>query len=146
MEIAHCDLLILPNDAPLDASDGNAPHKLVVINGGDQHLEGGLGVRLRGGDIVEDGLEQRLEIGALHLGGVGCSALPPGAKQHGGVQLFTGSVQIQQQLQHLVHDLVDPLVGTVDLVDHHNDPVSQLQRLAQNKPGLGHRPLCGVYQ
>ena len=41
---------------------------------------------------------------------------------------------------------MDPLVGPVDLVDHHDHPVTQLQRPAQNKAGLGHGPLGGVYQ
>ena len=41
---------------------------------------------------------------------------------------------------------MDALVGAVDLVDHHDDPVAQLQRTAQHKAGLGHGPLSGVHQ
>ena len=54
--------------------------------------------------------------------------------------------QLQQQLQHLVHDLVDALVGAVDLVDHHDDPVTQLQCTGQNEAGLGHGALGCVHQ
>ena len=63
-----------------------------------------------------------------------------------GLKLLVGGVQIQQQLQHLVHDLVDALVGAVHLVDHHDDLVAQLQCLAQHKTGLGHGTLGGVHQ
>jgi len=41
---------------------------------------------------------------------------------------------------------VDPLVGPVDLVDHHNDPVAQLQGLGEHEAGLGHGALGGVHQ
>ena len=89
VEVAHRDLLVLLYSAPLDAADGDAAHKLVVVNGGDQHLEGGLRVRLRGGDIVEDGLKQGHQVGARHVGGVGGGALAAGAEQGGGCLLYT---------------------------------------------------------
>ena len=41
---------------------------------------------------------------------------------------------------------MDPLVGPVDLVDHHDDPVAQLQGLAEDEAGLGHGALRGVHQ
>jgi hypothetical protein len=55
-------------------------------------------------------------------------------------------VQVHQQLQNLVDDLVDALVGAVDLVDHHDDPVAQLQRAAEHEAGLGHGALRRVHQ
>src|SRR5699024_4442461 len=58
--VAHGDLLVLLDHAPLDAADGDAAHKLVVVDGGDQHLEGGVHIRLGGGDILQDGVEQGL--------------------------------------------------------------------------------------
>ena len=146
MVVADGDLLILLQHTTLDASNGDAPHELVIVDGGHQHLEGLIQIRLRGGDVAEDGVEQGLEIRAGDVGGVGGHALTGRAEQHGGIQLLRGGVQIQQQLQHLVDDLVDALVGAVDLVDHHDDPVAQLQRTAQHKAGLGHGPLSGVHQ
>ena len=41
---------------------------------------------------------------------------------------------------------MDALVGTVDLVDHHNDPVTQLQCAAEDEAGLRHGTLSGVHQ
>ena len=41
---------------------------------------------------------------------------------------------------------MDTLVGPVDLVDDHDDPVAQLQRTAQHEAGLRHRPFGGIHQ
>ena len=146
MVVAHHDLLVLLDDAPLDAAHGDAAHELIVVDGGHQHLEGGIRVALRGGNIVQDGLKQGFEVGAGYVGGVGGGALPAGAEQGGGLKLLIGGVQIQQQLQHLIHDLVNTLIGAVNLVHHHNDLVAQLQGLGQDEAGLGHGALGGVHQ
>ena len=146
MVVAHRDLLILLQNAPLNAANGDAPHKLVVVDRTDQHLERLIQISLRRGDIVQNGVEQRLQIRAHHVGGIAGRAVAGGAEQHGTVQLLIGGVQIQQQLQHLVDDLVDPLVGAVDLVDDHDDPVAHLQCAAQDKAGLGHGAFRRVHQ
>ncbi len=144
--VAHGDLLILLQHAPLDTADGDTSHKVVVVDGADQHLEGLVKVGLRRGDIIQNGVEQRLQVGAHHVGGIAGGAVAGGAEQHGAVQLLVGGVQIQQQLQHLVDDLVDALVRPVDLVDDHDDAMTQLQRPAQHEPRLGHGALGGVHQ
>ena len=41
---------------------------------------------------------------------------------------------------------MDALVGAVDLVDHHNDPMAQLQGLGEHKAGLGHGALGSIHQ
>ena len=41
---------------------------------------------------------------------------------------------------------MNALVRAVDLVDHHDDPVTQLQGAAEHKAGLGHGALGGVHQ
>ena len=144
--VAHRDLLILLEHAALHTANGDTAHELVVVDGADQHLEGLIQIGLRRRDIVQNGVEQRLEIRAYHVRGVAGGAVAGGAEQHGAVQLLSRGIQIQQQLQHLVDDLVDTLVGTVDLVDHHDDPVTQLQRTAEDEAGLGHGTLGGVHQ
>ena len=75
MVVADGDLLILLQHTTLDASNGDAPHELVIVDGGHQHLEGLIQIRLRGGDVAEDGVEQGLEIRAGDVGGVGCNVL-----------------------------------------------------------------------
>ena len=146
MVVAHHDLLILLQGAPLNAADGDPAHEFVIVDGADQHLEGLVHIRLGSGDILQNGLKQGLKVGAHHIGRVGSGTLTAGAEQHGGVQLLGGGVQVHQQLQHLVDDLVDALIGAVDLVDHHDDPMAQLQSLGEHKTGLGHGTFSGVYQ
>ena len=144
--VAHHDLLVLLQGAPLNAAHGDAAHKLVIVNGGHQHLEGGVHVHVGGGDIVQNGLEQRFQIAADLLGVVAADAVPGGAEQHGRIQLIVGGIQIHQQLQHLVDDLIHPLVGPVNLVDHHNDPMAQFQGPGEHESSLGHGALGGVHQ
>ena len=146
MVVAHHDLLILLQGAPLNAAHGDAAHELIVVDGADQHLEGLVHIRLGSGDILQNSLKQRGEVGAHHVGRVGSGTLTAGAEQHGGIQLLRGGVQVHQQLQHLVDDLVDALIGAVDLVDHHDDPMAQLQSLGEHEAGLGHGAFSGVYQ
>ena len=57
-------LIAHPHPAPLDPPDRDAAQEAREVERGDQHLERPLGVALGRGDVVEDGLEQRLEIGA----------------------------------------------------------------------------------
>ena len=146
MIVAHRDLLILLQHAPLDTADGDTAHEIVIIDGRHQHLEGLVKIGLRRRDIVQNGVKQRLQVGAHGVGRVAGGAVAGGAEQHGAVQLVVGGVQLQQQLQHLVDDLVNALVGTVDLVDDHDDTVAQLQRTAQHEAGLRHGALGGVHQ
>ena len=47
------------------------------------------------GYIFYNGVEERLEVRARHVGGVGRDALAGGTEQHGGVQLLRGGVQVQ---------------------------------------------------
>ena len=144
--VAHRDFLVLLDGSPLNAAHGDAPHELVVVDGTDQHLEGRLHIGLGGGDVVEDGFEEGLQVRAQILGVVGADAPSGGAEEHGAVQLLIGGVQIDEQVAALVDDLIDPLVGPVDLVDHHDHTVAQLQGLGEDEPGLGHGALGGVHQ
>ena len=141
MEVADLDLLVLHDPSALDPADGDTADVFIIINAAHEHLERGVLVHLRGGDILQDRLEQRLEIRADHVGGIAGRAVASRAEQHRGIELLVRGVKIHQQLQHLVDDLVDALVGAVDLVDDDDDPVAELQRAAQNKARLGHGTL-----
>ncbi len=146
MVITYHDFIVLMNHAALNPPDGNSAHKLVIVDGGNQHLERLVHIRLRRRDIVQNGVKQGLEIGASHIRRIGCSALTSGAEQHGALQLIVGGVQVDEQLQYLVHNLQHALVRTVNLVDNYDHAMTQLQCLGQHKTGLGHGTLCRVYQ
>ena len=78
--------------------------------------------------------------------GIAGGAASSGAEQHRAVELLLAGSEVQQQLQYLVHYLVDPRVGAVHLVDHHHQHQSQLKGLGEHESGLGHRALSGVHQ
>ena len=127
MVIADLDLLILTDYTALDTADGNSADILVVVNAGNEHLEGALDVLLGFGNVLEDGIKQRLEVRSRNLGGIACGTLTAGTEQHRGIKLLIGCVKVHEKLKNLVNDLVDTLVGTVDLIDDDDDPVAQLK-------------------
>ena len=53
-------------------------------------------------------------------------------------------VEIEEELVDLVHDLLDPRIGPVDLVDDEDHRQPRLERLAQHEAGLRQRPLARV--
>ena len=144
--VAHGDLLVLADDAALDTADGDAADKLVVVDGRHEHLERRVDILFRRGDVLQDRLEQRAQILARHIRGVGRGALTAGAEKHGRVKLLVGGVEVHEQLQHLVDDLVDALVGAVDLVDDDDDAVAELERLAEHEARLRHGTLGGIHE
>ena len=146
MIVADNDFLILLDSAALNATDSNSTNKLVVIDGGNQHLEGLFRLYLGGGNVIQNGFKQRLQIGADNVGRIRSSTLTAGAEQHGRIKLILGGVQIQQKFQNLIHNLVDTLVGTIDLINHNDNTMTQLQSFAQNKTGLRHGAFGGIHQ
>ena len=139
--VADGDLLIDADGTALDAADADTADIVVIVDRGDEHLHGRRGVALRRGNIVDDGIEQRVEIHARLVRRVAGDALPRGAEQRRRFELLVRGVQVEQQLKHLVHDLLDAGIETVDLIDNDNDLVTQLQRLLQHEAGLRHGAL-----
>ncbi len=68
------------------------------------------------------------------------------AEQDGKVELRVGGVERGEQVEHLVHHLVRPRIGAVDLVDHDDGLEPHLQRLRHHELGLRQRALGGVDQ
>jgi hypothetical protein len=62
------------------------------------------------------------------------------------LDLLLVGAEVEEQLQHLVHDVADARVGAVHLVDHEDHRQPRLERLAQHEAGLRQRPLAGVHQ
>ena len=138
MVVADRDLLADLERAALDAADADAADIVVVVDRGDQHLGRALEIDLRRRDMLEDLLEQRGQVGALGVRGHGSRARAAGAVNDRAVQLLVGRVEVEQQLKHLVADLVQACVRTVDLVDGNDDLVAELKRFLQNEAGLRH--------
>ena len=127
-------------------ADGEAAEVGGGVEVGHDGLERGALLVVGGRDAVQDGLEQRLEVGALDALLGGGPAGPGAGVEDREVDLVLVGVEVEEQLLHLVDDLGDAGVGTVHLVDHQHDRQAGLQRLAEHEPGLGEGSLGGVDQ
>ena len=110
---------------------------------------------VRRGDGLEDGAEQRLEVGGVGgrppFSGVSSDARAGlrrrvDDREVEGVLAVVLVEQVHEQLVGLVDDLGDPGVAAVDLVDDEDDRHVGVERLAQHEPGLRQRTLGGVDQ
>ena len=146
-------LLALAQRPVLDAEQGQAAEEVRGVEVGDVRLERRLRVVRRRRDGLEDGAEQRLEVGAVGQPAVGGAVRGGAAGLRGGVDdrevelvLVVRDVleQVHEELVDLVDDLADAGVGTVDLVDAQHDGQARRERLAQHEAGLRQRPLAGV--
>ena len=146
--VANLNSLANLDDTVLHAANAHAAHKVVVVHAGNQHLHRGFGFTLRRGNVLQDGIKQRLQVGAVFGVGpiIAGGAVTAGAEHHRAVQLLVGSAQVHQQVEDLVDDFLDAGIGTVDLVDGDNKAQILLQSLLQHETGLGHAALSSVHQ
>ena len=148
------DLLALLEGAVLDPQQRQATQERGGVEVGDVCLQGRALVVLGGRDGLQDGAEERLEVGALGQRAVlgllqRRDAGLAGGEHDGEVQRVLAVVlveQVHEQLVGLVDDLVDPGVAAVGLVDHEDHRHVGVERLAQHEPGLGERALGRVDQ
>ncbi len=75
-----------------------------------------------------------------------CDPRPGVAVDDRELDLLLVGVQVEEQLEHLVHHLGDARVGAVDLVHHQDHGQPRFQRLAQHEPRLRQRALARVDQ
>ena len=144
--VADRDLLANLHRAALDAADADAANILVVVDRGNQHLGRAFGVDLRRRDVLQNLLKQRGQVGALGVRGHGCGARAARAIHDRAVQLLVRCVEVQKKLKHLIADLAQTGIRTVDLVDRNDDLMAKLQRFLEDETGLGHRAFRCVDQ
>ena len=146
MVVADGHLLVDLHGAALDPSDRDPPYIVVVVDRRNQYPSRLVRVPFGRLDVVHDRIHQRLEVYPLGFGGVTCSTIPPGAEYHRAIELGVGCAEVHQQLERLVNHLIDPRIRPVDLVDDDDNRKVKLERLAQYKPGLGHRAFGRIDQ
>ena len=151
--------LALAQGAVVDAQQREAAEERRGVQVGDVRLQDTVRVVGRGRDVLDDGLEQRLEVLVVRSGAVG-GLLEGGAADLGGgvddgdvedlvqvkVRNLVGEVggQAQEQVHGLVDDFFDPRVGAVGLVDQEDHRQVRGEGLAQHEAGLGQRALGSV--
>ena len=145
MDVNARHRLVKTDPAGEQPSHGDDALVLIVTERRHQHLERSLGIRHRRRDVVQDGLEERLEVGAQ----LGCQASLLGhgiGVDDGEVGLVLVSAELDEEVEGTV-DRVDRVgVLAVDLVDDDDGLVPHLERLAQDEARLGHWSFGGIYQ
>ena len=116
-----------PQRAVAHAAEREPPDVRRRIEVGHERLERMVGVVGRRGDVLDEQLEQRLQpagarcAGQLQVGVGGVERRATGARvgvHDRELDLVLVGVEVEEQLFDLVHDLGDPCVAAVDLVDH----------------------------
>ena len=96
------------------------------------------------GNGVDDGLEERLQVGA-GLGGIGgCGAVLGDGVEDGEIELVFVGVEIDEEVVDLVQYFLRPRVGAVDFVDDHDGRQLGFEGLGEHVAGLRQRAFGGV--
>ena len=146
------DVLALLQVTLVHPDEGQPAEERRGVEVGDVGLQRRALVVLRRGDGVEDGAEERLEVGGVgqpavlgllerRAAGLGRGVDDREVERVLAVVLVE---QVEEELVGLVDDLGDAGVGAVDLVDDQDDRQVGVQRLAQHEAGLRQRALAGV--
>src|SRR4030042_102900 len=97
-------------------------HIIRIFETGYEHLQRGSGNDLRRRNIFYDGLEYELHIGGLFVGVSRCPALPCGGVDYGEIEGLIVGTELDEQIEHLVDDVVGAAVFAVNLIDYHYGP------------------------
>ena len=147
VELADRDRVADLDAAVEDASDGDAAEVVARVEVGDEHLQRRVEHRRAAAarcrrwrrtaaagprPATSRRQRRRARLGA----GV----------EHRKVELLLGRVEIDEEVEDLVQDFLEPRVGPVDLVDDDDRRQPPLERLPQHEAGLRQRPLGRVDQ
>ena len=146
MPVAHRHFLSYFNRTILYTANTNAAHKLVVVYRGAQHCQRRCGIAFGRLDVINNGLKERLQILARHIGAVTCCTRASRAENHRAVQLFVCCAKIHEQQQNFVDDLFNACVRTVNFIYRNDQRKVLLQRFLQNKARLRHTALSRIHE
>ena len=130
--------------AARNAADAQTAEIIAVIEVGDEHLEDAGAIAGGRGNVLDDGLEERAEVGgwvvhrALRHAGLGDGV------EHWKIELFLGGVEIDEKVVDLVQHFRHTRVGAIDLVDHDDGRKVRFQGLREDIARLGQRPFAGI--
>ena len=109
-----------------------------TVQGGDRDLEGNDGVTDRGGQLLDDLVEQRGYVGAAFFGIMCRPAVPPRGIDDWKIEPLIARLHGHEQVEDFIDHGIGPGLLAVAFVDHHDERQVQFEGLAQYEPGLGH--------
>src|SRR5687767_6404424 len=141
LEWEQRDLLPDAHSAALDASDPEASEIGRVVDGRHEHLERLRRVAWRRGNVIDDRLKQRGEIGERLVEIEGRRPIARRRIHHGRIELRVIGLELDEEIEHLIVDTHGIGTGAVDLVDDDDGSSAQAQGFAQHEARLRHRPI-----
>ena len=146
LSAAEHDRHTAPRGAALDAADTDLADVVVVVDCGEQDLQGRVVVLIRRGDLLYDRVKDGLHI-VLHLVRlIARLAVARGGIDDREVQLLLACAELDEQLQRFVHDLIGTRLGAIHLIDDDDALFIEFQSLAEHEPRLRHTALERVDQ
>jgi hypothetical protein len=140
------DLLAAPDPPLRDAAEREAADVRRRVEVRDERLQRVAFLVRRRGDVLEDEVEERPEVGREPVGirVERSAARLRVAVDDGELDLTLVGVEVEEELVDLVDDRLDPRVGPVDLVHDEDHRQPRLQRLAQHEAGLWERAFARI--
>src|SRR5262249_37770792 len=99
-----------------------------------------------GGEPVDDGFEERSQVGGRVFQRTFGNASLGDRVEHRKIELVLGCVEIDEKVVDLVQHFRGARIGPVDFVDHYDGRQLGFQRLHQNVTGLRQGSFAGVNQ
>ena len=102
MIVRYHDVHILFHHTAFDTTDRDTTDIVVIVNGRNKDLQFALFVSFRRRDMINNGLEQRFEVGAGFVLRIRRCARTPAAIYNGTVDLLVVGVQFDKQVVNFV--------------------------------------------
>ncbi len=142
--INDSDLLVRLHFTALDAADADDANVVVVVQLGDLHLQRAIKVNVRCRYAIDDSLIQRSHI-LSHIFVIQTrNTVQRGSVNDREVQLFVGSIKVNEQVEYLINNPVRARARTVNFVDNNNRLQTVGKSFLGDEARLRHRTIKGI--
>ena len=142
--INDSDLLVRLHFTALDAADADDANVVVVVQLGDLHLQRAIKVNVRCRYAIDDSLIQRSHI-LSHIFVIQTrNTVQRGSVNDREVQLFVGSIKVNEQVEYLIDNPVRARARTVNFVDNNNRLQTVGKSFLGDEARLRHRTIKGI--
>ena len=143
--LAEADVLSAAERTAGDAADCDTADVGGILKGTDEHLRSTL-YHFGSRNDLEDGVEQRRDVGAGGLPVLGHPALLGAAEDGLEIQLLVSGVEVAHEVEDLFLHLVGTAIELVNLVHDNDGLLAHLEGFLEDETGLGHASLEGIHQ